>query len=459
MAEKVDSLLNPMIIEAYKTLLKNWPTFHRTYRYLKKSQRMSKEEISAYQLKRLKELVSHAYENVPYYTQLFDKIGLKPSDVQSFEDFKKIPYLTKQLVQENINLLKAKNYPSDAFQYVSTGGSTGIPMGFYLEEGVSNAKERAFIKTMWDRVGYNFRDKCVYLRGTVIKDNGQGKFWDYAMLNRWLILSSYHMKDEHLPSYIEKIREFKPKFFQAYPSSITILASYMREHNIPHFPTVKAILCGSENLYPFQRALIEEVFQCRVYSWYGHSEQAVLGGECEYCSNYHFFPEYGYVELINEFGSEVTAEGAIGEIVATGFNNPIFPFLRYYTEDVGVFTKEKCKCGRNYPLIKRVEGRLQELIITGDDRLISMVALNMHSDIFNNVKQFQFFQEKKGEVVLNVVKKENYTEKESDIILKELYRKLGDNVNIVINFVDDIPRTKSGKHRFLIQKLPLKFGD
>ncbi|MCK4733521.1 MAG: phenylacetate--CoA ligase family protein, partial [Methanophagales archaeon] len=283
--------------------------FRETYAFLQESQWWSKEQLEEYQLQQLSKLLHHAYENVPYYRRVFDEKGLKPKDIQDFKDLQQLPYLTKQIIQDNLEDLKARNYSPSKFQYVTTGGSTGIPMGFYLEKGVSNAKEWAFIKTQWDRVGYHFRDKCVYLRGAVVKNANQGQFWKYAMLNRWLIMSSYHMTDENLPMYIDKIRKYKPKFFQAYPSTITILARYMKENNISAFPTVKAILCGSENLYPSQRQLLEEVFGCRVYSWYGHAEQAVLGGECENSLNYHLFPEYGYTELIDESGNNVSVEG------------------------------------------------------------------------------------------------------------------------------------------------------
>ena len=453
MPTKKNIFSNGMVSQAFNILVKNSYTFKKTYDLLKKSQYWSADQLEEYQLEQLNKLIIHAYENVPYYTNIFDENGLKPSDIQDFKDLDKLPFLTKEIVQENINLLKSKKYSADSFEYVTTGGSTGIPMGFYLENGVSKAKEWAFIKTQWDRVGYHFRDKCVYLRGAVINNSNQGQFWEYAMLNRWLVMSSYHMTDENVPLYIEKIKKFKPKFFQAYPSTITILARYMQENNISAFPTVKAILCGSENLYPSQRQLLEEVFGCRVYSWYGHAEQAVLGGECEHSSNYHLFPEYGYTELIDEYGNNVSVEGGMGEIVVTGFNNPIFPFIRYRTMDIGVLTKEKCKCGRNYPLLKKIEGRLQELIITKENRLISMTSINMHSDVFDNVKQFQFIQEKKGEIFLNIVKKRSYTENDTNNIKLELNEKLGDDIDLTIKFVDEIPRTKNGKYRFLIQKM------
>ena len=127
--------------------------------------------------------------------------------------------------------------------------------------------------------------------------------------------------------------------------------------------------------------------------------------------------------------------------------------------DLGVRSNKQCQCGRQYSLLEKIEGRLQEFIITKNNRLISMTAINMHSDVFDNVKQFQFYQDKKGEVVFNVVRKDTYSEKDTEYIKKELHKKLGEDTKLEIRFVSKIPRTKSGKYRFLIQKLPIEFGN
>ena len=164
------------------------------------------------------------------------------------------------------------------------------------------------------------------------------------------------------------------------------------------------------------------------------------------------------VEIIGRDGNRVVND-EVGEIVATGLNNFVCPLIRYRTMDMAVPLSAKCECGRNYALLKSVEGRLQELIITGTGRLISMAAINMHSGVFDNVKQFQFYQEKEGEVVFNIVKKETYTNHDTEYIRRELHKKLGDDVNLVIQHVVHIPRTQGGKYRFLIQKLPTEFGD
>ena len=196
-----------------------------------------------------------------------------------------------------------------------------------------------------------------------------------------------------------------------------------------------------------------------MFGWYGHTEKLVLAPECE-CSSYlHIFPEYGYAEVLDPMGNPVNNDGEIGELIGTGFYNFATPLIRYKTFDLVVVSSKKCDCGRNYRLLSKVEGRFQELIITKNDRLIPTTSLNTHSGIFDNVKQFQFYQDTKGEVVFNIVKKNTYTHQDTQNISIELGKQLGDDVKLIINFVDDIPRTSRGKYKFLIQKLPIRWSD
>lgn len=267
-------------------------------------------------------------------------------------------------------------------------------------------------------------------------------------------MSSHQMTEETLPAYIQEIRRFKPGFIQAYPSTATMLARYMVEHGIEPFPTVKAILCGSENLYPWQRDLLTRAFECRVFSWYGNSEQTVLAGECEESTLYHIFPEYGIVELIGRDGQPVEEPGVMGEVVATNLTNYVCPLIRYRTMDLATAAEGTCTCGRQYPLLERVEGRLQEFIVTKNRRLISMTSVNTHSDVFDNVMQFQFYQERAGEVLLRIVRKPGYNDQDTEYILRELEKKFEGDVDVTISFVTEIPRTRRGKYQFLVQELP-----
>ena len=435
--------------------------FWDTYNFLQESQWWSKEKLEEYQMEQLTKLLNHAYKNVPYYTKVFNERGLKPKSIQCLEDLRKLPHLTKEIVRNNLDDLIAQNYSKLKLQYYTTGGSAGIPLRSYHEKGVSSAKELAFMLTQWNRVGFKFDSRCVVLRGNIVKSAAKGKFWEYDPINKNLILSSYHLTDENIPEYIKRIRGFKPDFIQAYPSVITILAKFMKEHNIEPFPSVMALLCGSESLYTWQRKLLEEVFQCRVYSWYGHSEQAVLAGECEKSIHYHIFPEYGFVELIDKNGDLVIIEDELGEIVATSFSNFICPLIRYRTMDSAMLTNTKCECGRNYPLIKKIEGRLQDFVVTKDKRYITLTALifAQHFDSFFRIKEMQIIQEKEGEIKVKIIKSSQYSDKDEDEIISKIGKAVGYGLNIKFDYVDYIARTNSGKHRFLIQKMPIKFSD
>ena len=452
------SRANPLTIKAL-SLVPSYHTYRKMYALLRQSQWWSREDLEAYQGQALSRLLDHAYENVPYYRRIFEERHLVPGDIATPADLALLPFLTKEIVQANLADLKARNYPETAFEYVRTSGSTGTPMGFYYEKGASRAREWAFMKTQWDRVGYRFTDRCVVLRGHVVDAASSGIYWKRALFGRWLIMSSHQMTEEALPAYIGWIRKFRPRFIHVYPSTAVILARYMREHGIEPFPTIKAVLCGSENLYPWQRSLLTETFGCRVFSWYGNSEQTVLAGECEESTHYHIFPEYSVVELIGRDGLPVEGPGAMGEVVATNLTNFVCPLIRYRTMDVAVASKKQCSCGRQYPLLEKVEGRLQEFIVTRSGNLISVTPINYESEAFENIRQFQMYQEEMGELIMKIVRKPTYTEEDTRQLTRELQWQLGDEVNVHVRFVNEIPRTEGGKFRYLIQKLPISIGD
>jgi phenylacetate-CoA ligase len=434
-----------------------WRKVRKWREFLSQSQHWSEDELLSYQWNQIKKLLHHAYENIPYYRQIFREMDAHPEDFRDFSDFEKFPTLTKADLQEHLEDLVAMNCPPHRRVYTTTGGSTGIPVGMYFDKVESYAKEWAFITTLWRRVGYRDVDRIAVMRGEIVS---KGQFWEKSPFQNRLIFSTYHLTDDKLPLYLKRLREFRPKYIHAYPSSIIIVAKFMLERQEPPVECVRAILCGSENLYDWQRQLIEQAFQCRVYSWYGQTEKVCLAGECEHSSKLHIFPEYGFTELLDEAGNKIEEPGIIGEIVATGFLSCCMPLIRYRTMDMASYAPGYCElCGRRYRLFERIEGRLQEFIVTATGRYISMTAINMHSPVFDNVRQFRFYQDTPGKVILKIVPKNSYGEQDEANIRRELALKLGPDVELIIELVDEIPRTLRGKYRFLEQKLPLRFGD
>jgi phenylacetate-CoA ligase len=221
-------------------------------------------------------------------------------------------------------------------------------------------------------------------------------------------------------------------------------------------PRFRAVLAASENLYPGQREFIESFFGARLFSWYGHTENVILAGECEVSNDYHIFPEYGVAEVIKEDGSPAHREGEVGELVGTSLDNFAMPLIRYRTDDWAVIGPSGCACGRSYKLLKETRGRWhQEMLIGELDNLISVTALNVHSDVFDNVRQLQFYQREKGRVELRIMRKPAYSERDSRRILAALNEKTGDTLEVSLSFPEEIPLMPRGKFRFVIRDLEL----
>jgi phenylacetate-CoA ligase len=426
--------------------------FWDTYNFLQESQWWSREKLEVYQMQQLEKLLRHAYENVPYYRRVFDERGLQPKDIQSTDDLRKLPYLTKEIIRKNFDRLLAKNFPKRDLKLLRTSGSTAIPLSFYIEKRITASLENAFIETLWNRVGYHSKYKRVNITWEQL--NKKNSWWEYNPASKILMLSPSQMNDENLYNYVKKIEEFEPIAIQAIPSTIMLLANFMLRNNVPPFSSVKAILLGSEMLYPWQRKKITKAFNSRIFSLYGQNEKVILAGECEQSTEYHIFSEYGITELISQSGDRIKQTGERTKLVGTGFNNYVMPFIRYETNDIAILSNKKCSCGRNYLLIEKIEGRNQEYIVLKNGTLVPLLSLPFSSFLLD-VKQFQFYQETAGEVILKIVKMPSYNDNNTEYILKGLSEGLN-NIKIDLKFVNEIPRTERGKYMYMIQNIPIK---
>lgn len=451
------SAINKTIRYAYYSIpdyIRYGRVFRETYKFLEESQYWDKSQLEEYQINQLQKIIRHAYETVYYYKKIFDEYDIKPNQIQDFGDLKKVPYLTKEIIRSNLSDLISNKYNKKNLGYVTTGGSTGMPMRFYVDNNYDRPREWAFIAHMWSRIGYNTKklNKSVILRGLTIDDG----YYEYK--NRALILSSFSLKEQNIISYLNLIKKFNPTFIQAYPSSISIMSKYIIENKIEmNLKDLKAIICASENLYEYQRNEIEQAFESRVYSFYGHSEHACIGGECEKSHFYHLQSEYGYTELINENEQDVTEEDEIGEIVATGFNNYVIPFIRYRTCDMVINTDKGCSCGRNYKLIKGVEGRKQYYFIDKCGNKITFIwADNALWRVNNKVFAYQYIQNKPGKVILNIELKKDFSSEDYEYIKQDFGRFYRD-FDMKITIVKHIERTRQGKFKYLIQNINKEF--
>ncbi len=425
--------------------------FADTWRFIMRSQRWSPERLAEWQEAKLVERVRHAARHTPYWRARFAALGMAPEDFARREDLARLPFIGREELRDNLEAMVPEGQDKSVLQYASTGGSSGIPVGFYRHKTRTYPTEYAFVVRFRSWAGLSDTSREVVCAGGAGQKEGQRALWSQDPRRNNLALSSDDLTRENFQWMLPLARRFRPAIFRGYPSAVSAFASLLLEagETLP----VQAVITSSETLYDAQRARIEAAFAAPVLDLYGHSERVVAAAQCPAREGHHVFSEYGVLELIDEAGRPVTEEGAVGEVVGTTLLHDYFPLIRYRTGDRAVYTARRCSCGLPFPLIGRPDGRLQELLVAADGRRISMTSINRHDDLFVAVDQFQFHQKVAGEAVLKLVPGPRYDASEEQRILAALERHCGPGVRLRVEHVERIEKTRIGKHRFLIQEI------
>lgn len=394
---------------------------------IEEGQRWTQDQLSAWQRDQLQRVLDHAVNYCPFY---------RKRDPRNFQSW---PLLEKKDLQDHLEEITSTHFPTSQRLYITTGGSTGVPVGFYLQRGVSRPKEQAFLETMWRRAGYTDGARLAVIRGHVTTSKAHGRIVSYDATRDWLMLSSYHLTAERLPEYLEAIERFKPDLLHAYPSAALLLAEFLERAGQSWRVPLRGVLCGSEQLTLPQKRLLERVFKCRVYRWYGHSERVVLAGEGADSDVFYFWPQYGFVE----FGP-ADAEG-LHEVIGTSFHNLVMPLVRYRTGD---YVRLAPDGG-----VLEIAGRAQEYLVSATGRRISITAFNMHDAVFDNLYAVQFVQDAPGAAEFRYIPTRQFHSSRLSAIRKRMQEKLGDDFRIELRAVKEVEKTARGKHKWLVSNL------
>ena len=420
-----------------------------------KRQWLSHGDIVEYQNQRLRLLIGHCYENVPYYRKVMDDRGLKPSDIAMVNDLCKLPVLTRDDVRANLEALTTRSPRRSKYIIGHTSGTTGAPLELRWDDRI------CFIKTVVDwrqkRIaGINPGDPMAFFLGRTVAPLDQKKppFWRHNRVMNQLFCSSWHLSAENLEAYFSKLERFRPLAIEGYPSTMSILAGYLvsRKKTFP----LKAAFTSSETLMPSQREMIERAFACRLFDFYGMAERVAFSTECEEHDGKHLNLDFSVMEVLDKDGNPA-AGGQIGRVVATGLHNLAMPLIRYQTSDVTALRGVPCKCGRGFPLMENITTKDEDIVSTRDGRYISSSILNALTHHLTSLTEHQVVQEDRDRVVMKIVRRPNYTQADEDFLLRELRRTLGEGMTVELEYVDAIPRTAAGKFRWVISKVPLEF--
>lgn len=405
----------------------------------------SQERLKAYQDERLRYFVQHCAETVPYYKRLFQEYSFRPQNINGIEDLCDLPILTKQTIKDNYQLLLSQTIPKREWINFQTGGTTGNVLRFVTT--------RRALDEQWAGVwrfrrshGIQLNTWCGYFGGRPVVPLKQKAppFWRYNYPGKQILFSGYHMIPQNLGAYVQELRHKRPPYLQGYPSSLALLAAHMVEFENYLDYQPKWIVVNSENLLPQQARLIEQAFGVRPIQRYAMGEAVTSASECLH-GRLHVDEDLAAAEFLPN------PDGFGYRVVGTAFTNLAVPLLRYDVGDVVTLSNEGCSCGRHGRVLETIDGRKEDYIILRDGSRIGILD-QIFKEIIN-IHEAQIYQRRVGEMIIRVVRGKNYTEDDERLLLQEAKKRVGDDTEVKIDYIQSVQRSPNGKLRFVISDL------
>ena len=423
--------------------------YQRELEFLQHSDLEPKEVLRSIQQDRLKELVSHAIQFVPYYRDLAHRRGFRATDVDLETLPELFPILERDEVRSEPGRFISTAFSSRETTVASTSGTTGSPLQI-VRSKVAVQRNYAFFSRFlaWHGLSPFSRSATFGGRALVSSARKSPPFWRPNPGLKDLRFSSYHISSETIPAYLQELARFQPEFIDAYPSAISSLAKGLLATGQPSPIHPVAVITSSETLLPEQRAAIEQAFRCPVADQYGSVELAMFVGQCPR-GTYHAAPEYGVLEFVRE---DEPDEDNLASVIATGFLNFAMPLIRYRIGDlVEVGEQAPCACGRASQTMKAVAGRLDDVIVTPDGRAIGRL-----SPVFKAAREIvesQIVQTALDHVEIQAVPIQGCGPDPARPIVNALRARLPESMSISIRLVPAIERSRNGKLRTVVSKI------
>lgn len=436
------------ILPGFETGIKRRKTFHY-WRELERTQWMPPAELEQLQFQALQRLLAHAYDTCPYYREAWQQRGLEPGDLKAPADFSRWPVIDRETIRGDRPDMRSRK-PGLRLFSKSTGGSTGVPLAFDLNTDSHDRRVAAMHRGYsWAVAGPG--TKQLYLWGVSLGQQPAWRRWKdrlYNLLQRRLVLNSFDLTEGQVPSFLERLNRYRPDAIVAYTNPLYVFARCLEERGLKPF-SPRSIVVGAEKLYPFQRQLIEKVFQAPVFETYGSREFMLIGGECDRHMGLHLTSEHLWVEVVDERGHPVL-DGTEGDVVITDLYNYGMPFIRYATGDRAVAGWGACTCGRGLPLLRKVVGRRLDMLHTPDGRHVPGEFFPHLVKDFPAIRRFQVVQDAPDHVQLRLVTSSAWNEQGRCDLERQVRDTIGDAVRFEMIVVDDIPLTAAGKQRVVV---------
>jgi phenylacetate-CoA ligase len=408
------------------------------------------ETLDDYALKTMGDRLLHrslqaAIAKLPFYAHISPDFAPEEARQVLREMF---PIVDKRTLLDHPRAL----YPNDGVKRPwqvlgKTSGTTGTPL-VIIRSLNSVQMEQAFIKRHWSWGGYSEGMPRATLRGDMVAglERQEPPFWFENRYNRQLLLSSRHLGDQCVGAVIDKLQRYAPAMMQAYPSTAYTLAQQLQRRGMSL--CVPFLFTASEPLYPHQQELIRERLAGRIMDMYGMAERVAFATQCEYGSM-HLNPDYSHVEILDDYGEPTDG---YGHIVGTTLHNLAMPLVRYRLSDRTRWRHGHCACGRPFPMIEPVTGKLEDRITGGDGMEVSPSVLTFAFKGVENVRKSQVAQTGPGQWELRLVPDAHFSPADQDKLLHNIRHLVDPTVQVKVVLRGDLPNTEAGKFRWVVNE-------
>lgn len=413
---------------------------------------LDRYKLRELQLRKLRELLSFAYMSCPFYRRKYDEVGIQPERIHDFDDFHKVPIITKTEIREHLEEMLPKGIERNLLEEVYTGGTTGVPMKIYRDEQKYDLMTALYLRTtrMW---GCNLGTKTVWIWGIPKIQEKQYDFRYQSRIRRFLKnvtwFNAFDMTPESMTSFAHFMNEFRPDLIIGYVSAMYEYAKFL-EGNCMRVYAPRAICITAEPSESVQRSLIERVFRTKTFDEYGSSEILRIAVECTKKQGLHIHADSRYVEIIDSSGVHVP-RGDIGNIVVTDLENRVMPLIRYKNDDIGSLREDCCECGLHLPMMNYVKGRIYDMItLKSGKKIYGHMFSRVLFNYIEQIKQFQVHQTSFNQIVIRVVPEKlgNFDKFKTEVLAA--FKEHTDNaIDYTFEIVDHIKREKSGKLRYV----------
>ena len=410
------------------------------YHRIQKMHTWSREEIRVWQEAQLHKIVRQAYEHTVYWRRVFDERGLKPENIQTMEDLKKLPVLTKADIRAHYEEMVPNNASDFRHRKAQTGGTTGEPMRYLVDENVWGYLSAEKI-IAWRTTGYRFGDPFMALgSASIFKQNAPFVRRVLDKIRNERPYNSLKMDGDICRQYIEILEQQHIHYIYGSASAIYLLAKYAVDHHID-MSHMRGAFTTSENLTDVYRETIERAFGCRVMDCYGARDAAITAHEVtpgEYDLGYS-----AYVELADEF------EPNKGTLLSTNLLSMAFPVLRY---DFGDIVEIKNEGEYNGQVLKKIYGRTSDVLRVDNGHVLTSPGFTILMKNFD-VVAYDIQKLSGTEVKMQVQAADGWTKAQEKKLSDEMQRYIGEGCKFSIEYVDGFRELKNGKRRYFMNDL------